>query len=337
MGRAHALRCDAMWMNFDFEYVLGWLRRWLQLPCPVARAASAAWPLRLAALMVLGMVGGCASFDEWSRAKVYRPTPVQGEQAWERLLVERPDVRSFSVPVPPGNEQVTVLSLPAYPDVISPVRVLYLHGTFRHAFQNLPKTAPMHRAGLDVFVPDYRGWGASSVRLPDETSIDADAWAVWQALQRGPSSAGSPPQPVRWVIYGHSMGSAVAVKLAARLKSLGESGVCGVVLESAFTSFSDVAYEAAGWPGRWLVALGREKMRAMDHIAGIPTPVWFMHGESDKVVPIQLGRRLFKQAPESKRWIQWPLEHSNLHTDPTGRYDQTWQDIEAACRAPREP
>ncbi|QCB46424.1 alpha/beta fold hydrolase [Hydrogenophaga sp. PAMC20947] len=330
MERAHALRCDAMRMLFG--YLLKSLHLLLQPSGPVSRSRSAAWIL---GLVWLSLLSGCAGYDQWSRTKVYRPTPVQGAQAWERLLAERPDVTSFSVVVPPGHQQVAVLSVLASPGEVSPVRVLYLHGTFRHAFRNLPKTAAMHRAGLDVFLPDYRGWGISSVVLPSEASIDEDAMAVWQALRDETStSTGSPPRPVRWVIYGHSMGSAVAIKLAAKLKSQGENVVCGVVLESALTSFSDVAYEAAGWPGRWLVALGREKMRAIDHIGDIPTPVWFLHGEFDKVIPMRLGRRLFNHAPEPKHWAEWPLEHSNLHTDPTGRYDQTWVDIKAACLAP---
>ena len=285
-------------------------------------------------LISLSLISGCAGYDEWSRTKVYRPTPILEAGTWERMLAERPDVKAFPVALPTGDQQVTVLNIPATPGEVSPVRVLYLHGTFRHAFRNLPKVAPMNRAGLDVYMPDYRGWGVSSVVLPSEATIDEDARAVWQALQQmDPASTGSSPPTVRWIVYGHSMGSAVAVKLAARLKARGEASVCGVVLESGFTSFSDVAYEAAGWPGRWLVALSDERMRAVDHIAGIPTPVWFLHGEADNTVPMRLGRRLFMRAPEPKHWIQWPLEHSNLHTDPSGRYDQTWADIKAACLA----
>ena len=328
--RAHALRCDAMQMIL--ENVLKRLRSLWALEGAGVCSRLAAWTL---GLMGLGLVSGCAGFDAWSRTKVYRPTPILEAGAWERLLAGHPGVTAFPVALPSGDQQVTVLSIPANPDEISPVRVLYLHGTFRHAFRNLPKTGPMTQAGLDVFMPDYRGWGVSSSVLPSEASIDEDALAVWQALQ-GKSFASARPslKPVRWVVYGHSMGSAVAVKLAARLKAQGETAICGVVLESSFTSFSDVAYEAAGWPGRWLVALSQERMRAEDHIADIPAPVWFLHGEADKTVPMRLGKRLFQRAPEPKHWLQWPLQHSNLHTDPTGRYDQTWEAIKATCLAP---
>ncbi|HEY9094273.1 MAG TPA: alpha/beta fold hydrolase [Hydrogenophaga sp.] len=273
---------------------------------------------------------GCASFDEWGRAKVYRPTAIDSPQAWQSMLATRPDVGTLEVPVGKAGERVTVLRVPATAAIAGAgeIRVLYLHGTFRHAFRNLPKTAPMAAAGMTVFVPDYRGWGVSSPLLPSERSILEDARAVWQALHRYSAEA-EREQPVRWVIYGHSMGSAVAVALAAQLKA--ERAYCALVLESSFTSFSDVAYAAAGWVGRWLVAMGDQRMDAGSVIADVRPPVWFLHGEEDKTVPLYLGRRLFDQAPAPKHWSQWPLAHSDLHTDPSGRYEQVWRDIAASC------
>ena len=273
---------------------------------------------------------GCASIDEWGRAKVYRPTAIDSSQAWQAMLATRPDVGALEVPVGKAGERVTVLRVPATGAIAGAgeIRVLYLHGTFRHAFRNLPKTAPMAAAGMTVFVPDYRGWGVSSPLLPSERSILEDARAVWQALHRY-SAQGESEQPVRWVIYGHSMGSAVAVALAAQLKA--ERAYCALVLESSFTSFSDVAYAAAGWVGRWLVAMGDQRMDAGSAIADVRPPVWFLHGEDDKTVPLYLGRRLFDQAPAPKHWSQWPLAHSDLHTDPSGRYEQVWREIAATC------
>ncbi|AOW12361.1 hypothetical protein LPB72_07910 [Hydrogenophaga crassostreae] len=239
-------------------------------------------------------------------------------------------MRTLEVAVGDGGGRVTVLTVPAAEGVVTAgeVRVLYLHGTFRHAFRNLPKTVPMAAAGLTVFVPDYRGWGVSSPLLPSEASIQEDALAVWEALQRLPPNHGS-GLPVRWVIYGHSMGSAVAVALADQLKA--KNAYCALVLESSFTSFSDVAYAAVGWVGRGLVAMGDQRMDAGALMANVQPPVWFLHGEQDNTVPMHLGRRLFELAPQPKTWVQWPLGHSDLHTDPTGRYEQVWRDIRSAC------
>lgn len=283
--------------------------------------------IALCALLVL--LQGCAGIDAWARQKLYRPTAVQSAAEWQRLLATRPDVQSQTVAVGSSGEQVQVLQLPAKPGQVSAVRVLFLHGTYRHAFQNLAKAAPLQAAGMDVVMPDYRGWGASSPRLPSEQSIHDDAWAAWQALQAAPPTAGA--QPVRWVIYGHSMGSGVAVQLARRLR--GSPGVCALVLESAFTSFPDVAEAGAGWLGRLLAGLGSQRMASIEHIAQVDMPVWFLHGSKDDTVPLALGRRLYDQAPEPRTWREWPLGHSDLQTDPSGAYDQTWRDIAASCGA----
>lgn len=282
--------------------------------------------MRCCLLLALAGLQACASLDDWQRQKIYRPTPVQSPAEWQRLLAQRPDVQAFTVAAGNSGEQVVVLHLPAPAGAASAVRVLFLHGTFRHAFQNLGKAEPLRQAGLEVFVPDYRGWGASSALVPSEQSIHADAWAVWQALQARPQADG---RPVRWVIYGHSMGSAVAVHLASRLQ--GATGVCALVLESSFTSFADVADAGAGWFGRLASGLGSERMASVDVIGRVSVPVWLMHGSLDKTIPLELGRRLFEQAPEPRYWRQWPLGHSDLQTDPTGGYARTWQDIARSC------
>ncbi len=293
-------------------------------------AHSGCGPVRSRCLTALVLVvfstvlSGCSSLDRWQREKLYRPTPVASAAQWQQMLAERPELDTITVPVGSAGEQVQLLHWPAVPGQGSAVRVLYLHGTFRHAFQNLAKAVPMQRAGLDVYLLDYRGWGASSALVPDEASIHEDAWTAWQALQTGFPDA-------RWVIYGHSMGSAVAVRLAERLT--GQGAYCALVLESAFTSFADVAGAAVGRLGRGLTALGNERMDSAVRIARVDPPLWFFHGSGDATVPISLGRALFELAPSPKRWAQWPLGHSNLQTDASGRYDQAWREIAESCRA----
>jgi uncharacterized protein len=291
--------------------------------------------VRIALLLALvALLPACASLDEWQRRKVYRPTPIPSIAVWETQLRQRPGLQTRSVPVGAAGEHVQLLRVPAQQEgQTSSVRVLYLHGTFRHALQNLGKTVPMQQSGLDVWLLDYRGWGIASHRLPDEASIHEDAWTAWQALQADAAAAASPEgqAPVRWIIYGHSMGSAVATRLARRLQ--GQSAYCALVLESSFTSFSDIAWNGAGLLGRLLAGVGNQRMAAIDDIGHVDGPVWFLHGSQDDTVPMALGRRMFERAPEPKFWREWPLDHSNLQTDPTGRYAQTWKDIAAQCDA----
>jgi uncharacterized protein len=288
---------------------------------PVSRLVSGA------ALMLVALaLQACGSLDAWQRQKIYRPTAVASTVEWQALLAQRPDIQSFEVPAAAEGEQIAVLRLPARQAQTSRVRVLYLHGTFRHALQNLAKAEPMRQAGLEVLMPDYRGWGASTPRLPSEQSIHDDAWSVWQSLQ-----AEAQGEPVRWVVYGHSMGSAVAVQLVQRLR--GSPGVCALVLESAFTSFAELAEDRAGWLGRLATGLGSQRMASIDRMAQVDVPVWFLHGSLDKTVPLSLGRRLFEQAPEPRHWRQWPMGHSNLQDEPSGGYARTWAEIARSCEA----
>lgn len=284
---------------------------------------------------MVGLLSACASLDEWQRRKVYRPTAFASQQAWQDALARHPELQSLRLPTGDEGEHIQLVRVPAAKGRISPVRILYLHGTFRHALQNLGKTGPMQRSGLDVWLPDYRGWGASSPRLPDESSIHADAWTAWNALYAGAGDVSAAPgqAPGRWIIYGHSMGSAVATRLARRLQGTG--AYCALVLESSFTSFSDIAGSAAGLLGHMVNGLGEQRMAAIDDIGLVDGPVWFLHGSEDRTVPMELGRRLFDAAPQPKTWRTWPLDHSNLQTDVTGGYEQVWKDIAAQCSAPR--
>jgi uncharacterized protein len=282
-------------------------------------------------LAMVALLSACASLDEWQRRKVYRPTAIPSLEVWEEQLDQQPGLRSLSVPVGDAGEHAQLLSVTAQPGQASPVRVLYLHGTFRHSLQNMAKTVPMRQSGLDVWLLDYRGWGIASPRLPDEASIHEDAWAAWQVLHAATTGTAESTDrlPVRWIIYGHSMGSAVATRLARRLQ--GQGAYCALVLESSFTSFSDIAWTGAGLLGRLLVGVGKQRMSAIDDIGQVDGPVWFLHGSLDDTVPMALGRRMFERAPEPKYWRDWPLDHSNLQTDPTGSYAQTWKDIAAQC------
>jgi fermentation-respiration switch protein FrsA (DUF1100 family) len=94
-----------------------------------------------------------------------------------------------------------------------------------------------------------------------------------------------------------------------------------------------VAEASVGWWGRQLSLLGGERMASIDAIGQVAPPLWLLHGSRDDTVPIALGRRLYEAAPSPKQWREWPLGHSDLQTDPTGGYLQTWREIAAGCRS----
>lgn len=229
--------------------------------------------------------------EDWQRQKIYRPTP-SAEADLPKLRAG--DERYFvDVPGAGSTQHIALWWLPqATRDAPT---LLYLHGTFRNLGDNLHKIDALRAAGFAVLAVDYRGWGQSSALIPSEQSIMEDATIAWNELKR------REPRPEQRVIYGHSMGSGVAVDLASRLISPTDYG--GLILESSFTSFSDVANQA-GLLASVLARLGNERFASIDKIAKVHAPLLMLHGSRDSTIPPRLGRQLFEAAHAPKQWLE---------------------------------
>lgn len=220
----------------------------------------------------------------------------------------------------------------AQPQADAPA-LLYLHGTFRNLQDNQRKIAALYAAGFSVLAVDYRGWGASTSIIPSEQTIVQDAQVAWKELVR------RQPRAASRVIYGHSMGSGVAVSLASSLAYPADYD--GLILESAFTSFDDVAHEAGFW-ATLLQHFGTEHFASIDKIGQIHAPVLMLHGELDDTIPIRLGRRLFDAANEPKQWLSMTNGHhsdlDDIGHEPYLRALQSFQNIYlTAPLAPQAP
>ena len=165
--------------------------------------------------------------------------------------------------------------------------ILFLHGNAGNASHRLPNAAELTRLGADVLLIDYRGYGMSE-GTPSESAAYTDARA---GLAHLIEVRGIPEQ--RIVLFGRSLGSAVAVDLARN------RALAGVILESAFTSVSDVARGMMGAPLAYLV---RGHFDSASKIEQVRTPLLFFHGDHDRIIDYALGRRLFELAPEPKHF-----------------------------------
>ena len=306
-------------------------RRWW-----MSRAA-----LLLGVLLGTGLLQGCAWLDAKQRTIALRPTPgrpanaAPDEQLFragdERWQVEMP-VASGAWPKG-GTEPLTLWWLP-HADAAAPT-LLYLHGTFRNLYGNLPKIDALRAAGFAVLAVDYRGWGDSAPIVPSEETITADAVRAWEELKR------RQPLPGRRVIFGHSMGGSVAVRLASGLKGSGpqrdhaagpartDADYGAVVLESTFTRINDVASEA-GFLGNVMSLFSTLDFDSLTRVGRIDGPVWMLHGDADTTVPVTLGRRLRNAVPPASlaRWVEVPGgNHSWLHRDAKELYQRTFADL----------
>ena len=273
--------------------------------------------LQILLLLSLLASSGCAWLDARQRQMIYRPTP--------GIPAELTDLRAgeehyfVSLPANAGTvnntQQIELWWLP-HPDKSAPT-LLYLHGTFRTVQQNRHKVEALREAGFAVLAVEYRGWGLSTAITPSEQTLVQDADAAWAELQR------REPRAAQRVIYGHSMGSGVAVDLASRLKARQDYGA--LILESAFTSFADVASEA-GLFASLLLHLNNERFASIDKIARVHAPLLMIHGSADTTIPIRLGRQLFEAANPPKRWLNiHGGAHSDLQQIGHARYHATLQ------------
>ena len=257
---------------------------------------------------------------EWA----LRPTPgrppafAEGSQALQDAF--RPGDQRWLVTVPGeggSRDQLALWWLPQ-PDPQAPT-LLYLHGTFRNLYQNLPKIQALRQAGFAIVAVDYRGWGDSTAIIPSEASINADAQVAWSELVR------RQPVPGRRVVYGHSMGTATAVWLGAQMHRGSDYGA--LILESAFTRLPDVA-ETAGFWGKVGAAVTTLEFDSLSRIGRIDVPILMFHGTADRVVPIDLGQQLREAAPRGVRWV--PIaggSHSDLQIEAPEVYQQALHDL----------
>lgn len=293
----------------------------------------AANPVLLLILLSLTL-SGCAWLSDKEREAALRPSSDRPAQYVGNDTVGlRPGDMRFLVAVSAaGSEAETASSTSATPAVTEQLALwwlpqadphaptlLYLHGTLRSLYYNLPKIEALRDAGFAVLAVDYRGWGDSTAIIPSEATIAADVETAWAELKRRQPVAG------QRVIFGHSMGGAAAVTLASRLHYPSDYGA--LVLESTFTSLPDVAATAGFW-GRIGAAITTLKFDSLAKIGRVDAPLLMLHGNADKTVPIELGKRLRDAARPGVRWVEVPGgSHSRLQADAPEIYRQAMQSV----------
>ncbi len=169
--------------------------------------------------------------------------------------------------------------------------VLLFNGNAGNMSFRLDRAAQMQRRlGVSVLLFDYRGYGRSG-GSPDEAGTYRDARAAYRWAVE---TKAVPPREL--VLFGESLGAAVAVQLAL------EQPAGALVLESAFTSIPDMA--RAAYP--FLPPVGPLIRTRYDTLAKVPRlalPLLVLHGERDEIVPIGQGRRVFEAAGGPKRFF----------------------------------
>lgn len=262
--------------------------------------------------LCIGALSACAWLDEQQRRAIYRPTSAP-DLAFDAAAEGD---RRYFLPVPDSSQQLELWWFPN-PHPLAPT-LLYLHGTLRHLGANRDKILALRGVGFSVLALDYRGWGRSSAVVPTQQSLVSDARLAWQVLRDLES------RPHRRVIYGHSLGGAVAVALAGELS---QDAYGGLILESTFSSLRDLARQHSRFAAT-LLCWTHERFDSHSVIPGVKAPLLILHGSADDTVPMALGLRLYAAANPPKQWVLIPGgTHSSLQTDAYDLYRRALRDF----------
>lgn len=174
--------------------------------------------------------------------------------------------------------------------------VLFCHGNAGNISHRLDSIVQFAGMGLSVLIFDYRGYGQSQGH-PTEQGTYLDAHAAWDYLT---GTLGTPPE--RIVVFGRSLGAAVAAGLARQVRP------GALILESGFTSCADIGQQHYPWlPVRWLL---KYRYPTIETVAHITCPTLIVHSPDDDIVPFSHGRHLYRAAAEPKSFLQISGDHN---------------------------
>ncbi len=178
---------------------------------------------------------------------------------------------------------------------------VWFHGNAGNISHRVENIALLRRhLGANIFIFDYRGYGQSEGHAEEEgTYLDAEAALAYLRSRQD-------VDPARLVLFGRSIGSAIAVELAARHQ------VLAVVLESPFTSIPALAQRLYPYLPASVIALFMEtRYNSLDRIRDVHAPLLVLHGDQDEIVPLDMGQELFEAANSPKRFHVIPGAHHN--------------------------
>jgi fermentation-respiration switch protein FrsA (DUF1100 family) len=183
--------------------------------------------------------------------------------------------------------------------------LLFCHGNASNIMDRLDKIQLLHRIGMNIFIFDYRGFGKSEGK-PAELGIYLDARAAYDYLLNSLKI-----NPAEIILYGESLGSAVAIDLASK-KQVG-----GLILEGGFSSGKDMAAKIYPFLPGFIFS---NIFDSTSKIRNIRAPILFIHGRQDQIVPLKLAYKLYHAANVPKEFVELPGDHNSFFLD-------SWQKV----------
>ncbi len=184
--------------------------------------------------------------------------------------------------------------------------ILFCHGNAGNISHRLDSINIFHKLGYNVLIFDYRGYGKSEGNPSEKgTYLDGDV-AYEHLLKKGIAERDI-------VIFGRSLGGAVAADLASRKKP------AGLILESTFTSISDMA--ATFYPFLPTKLLCKIKYNTIAKVKKIQCPTLIIHSPRDEIIPFQMGQKLYETASQPKYFLEIRGSHNDGYVDSGELYE----------------
>ena len=235
---------------------------------------------------------GCATLDQRQRAWIFQPSDRswwRGDEAAAGMDDVWINFQSQETGQPVKLHGLWLAHENFTTRANAPV-LLYLHGARFNVTGSAFRARRMQELGFSVLAIDYRGFGKSSSGLPSETMAYEDARAAWDWL--GQQYPGRPRY-----IFGHSLGGAIAIELAAQV-----GDEAGTLVEGGFTSIPDVV-STFKWGWLPVGPLITQRFEAVKRVPVIGSPLLVVHGGEDRLIQPELGRRLFEAATGPKAFV----------------------------------
>jgi fermentation-respiration switch protein FrsA (DUF1100 family) len=239
----------------------------------------------------------------WQASFIFQPSPVVDTTPGDL------GVKFEKVALPMSGGQVTGWWVPS--EDPHAATLLYSHGNATNIGANVQGAVRFQKAGLNVFIYDYRGYGESTGGPPREKLTYEDAERAWTYLVAERRIA-----PATIVIYGHSLGGVVAIDLASKHPDAG-----ALIAESTLTSIADLADGMR--VGRLLPVrlILTERFDALSRIRAVHVPTLILQGQED-TRHLAMGQRLYDAAndPKQRAVIPGGGHNDSAEVNPTAYF-----------------
>ncbi|HLO88929.1 MAG TPA: alpha/beta fold hydrolase [Nostocaceae cyanobacterium] len=237
----------------------------------------------------------------------------------EKISISNPNneyIHAWWVPAPSPQEKITKI-IPNEPVKIlkSPKVILYLCGAGGNKgyYNHVARLQAFRQLGFSTLVIDYRGFGGSKGNVPSEEQLYTDSEIAWNYLVK---NRRIPPKQI--VIYGESLGGAVALNLAIK-----HPEAKAIIMQSSFTSMAETIKNRDLY---WLFPIDlilTQKFNSISKIRDLKIPVLLIHGTADPIVSSYMSQKLYDTAPQPKQLLLIPNQgHYNIYQPGNKSYLQ---------------